>query len=193
MDKFKKIFKYIFSFAAPAVICFVLFGLVWFQYLQEVPSKSQSWLLNDNYDSLSSPMAEGQVFSQDFTVQGPVNGFGLNINRIDNTLDGTLHVQMVDNETGMVVMDYRNNFGVINPISYTGFTLDTPLTEHKEYDLTVNVWAEYLTPQVTSGQMLTLKKSSAVMDGFGQFTENGKAADGSLAMLIIADIIVLIK
>ncbi len=189
MKNFKKILKYISAFAIPAVICFVLFGLVWFQYLQEVPSKSQSWLLNDNYDSLSSPLEEGRIFSQDFTIKGPVNGFGLNINRIDNTLDGTLYVQMINNETDEVVMDYRNNFGVINPISYTGFTLDTPLTEYKEYDLTVKVWAEYLTPQVSAGQMLTLKKSSAVMDGFGQFTENGKDADGSLAMLIIADIV----
>ncbi|MBR5520523.1 MAG: DUF2142 domain-containing protein [Oscillospiraceae bacterium] len=189
MDKFKKVFKYICTFTIPAVVCFLMFCLVWFQYLQDVPSKSQSWLLNDSYDSLSSPMEEGQVFTQDFTVQGPVNGFGLNINRIDNTLDGTLYVQMIDNETGEIVMDYQNNLGVINPISYTGFTLDTPLTDYKEYDLTIKVWTDYLTPEVSAGQMLTLKKSSAVMDGFGIFSENGKEAGGSLAMLIISDVV----
>ena len=189
MDKFKKVLKYICAFTIPAAVCLVMFGMVWFQYLQEVPSKSQSWLLNDSYDSLSSPLTEGRVFTQDFTVKGPVNGFGLNINRIDNTLDGTLYVQMIDNNTGQLVMDYSNNFGVINPISYTGFTLDTPLTEYKDYDLTVKVSADYLTPQVSSGQMLTLKKSSVVMDGFGDFSENGKPVDGSLAMLIIADIV----
>ena len=189
MEKFRKIIKYIAAFTVPAAVCIVMFALVWFQYLQEVPYKSQSWLLNDSYDSLSSPLTEGRVFTQDFKVKGPVNGFGLNINRIDNTLDGTLYVQMINNETGEVVMDYQNNFGVINPISYTGFTLDSPLTECKDYDLTVKVRADYLTPQVTAGQMLTLKKSSAVMDGFGRFSEDGKTADGSLAMLIIADIV----
>lgn len=189
MDRLKKTMKYISAFAVPCLLCLFCFGIVWYQYLQDVPEKSRSWMLNDRYDSLTSPMESGQVFVQDVNINGQIAGFGLNFNVIDPSLDGILRVKMENMENGEVLMDYESDLSVISSTSYTCFTLDKPITEKAKRDMRITLSVEYLTEGVTSGQMLSLKKSSNIVDSFGALTENGKAADGSLAMLIISEVI----
>ncbi len=189
MNKLKKPLKYILSFALPVIFVLGCFGLVWFQYLQDVPLKSKSRLLNDRFDSLSSPIESGSVFTQEVTVKGSIHGFGINFNVIDSSLDGLLKVKVTNKDNGETLLDYRNNFAVISPVSYTCFTLDKPIEESGNHNLTISVSAEYITPEVTAGQMLSLKKSSATADNFGQYSENGNFAEGSLAMLVISDMV----
>lgn len=189
MKKIRQALKYILSFAIPFTVCMMCFGVVWFQYLQEVPLKSRTVLLNDRYDSLTSPLEDGQVFSQEVSLMGPVYGFGINFNVIDPSLDGVLKVSMYNKDSGEKLLDFENSFEAISQTSYTCFALDTPLTEYSTYNLEINIQADYTTQGVVHGQMLSLKKSSEQKEGFGKFTEGGKSAEGSLAMLVITDII----
>ncbi len=189
MNKIKKPLKYILAFTIPFLVSAVCFGLVWFQFLQDVPQKSESYYLNDNYDSLTSPLTDGVVFTQDFTVGTSMYGIGLNFNVVDNTLDGQINVKLTDKTNGNLLMDYTNNIGSIFPAGYTCFTLDTPVTESGSRDYQLSVMIDYLTPEVSSGQMLSLRKSSKIMDGFGLFTESTIPADGSLAVMVVKDMI----
>jgi len=189
MKKIKKISAGILSFLLPVFFCFICFFLVWYQYLQDVPEKSQSQLLNDRYDSLTTPFSDGDIYTQHFTINGKLNGLGLNFNVVDTSLDGDFFVKLTNTDTGELLMDYQNILGSISTTSYTCMMLDLPLTEEGKYNLELSVQINYKTPDVSSGQKISLRKSSTEAENFGTLQENSNTTPGSLAILVISDIV----
>ncbi len=189
MNNLKKFLKYILAFTVPFVVTAAAFGLVWFQYLTEVPSKSESYYLNDRYDSLTQPLSDGRVFTQEFTCYTSMYGIGLNFNVVDLSLDGEMKIKLTDKTDGAVLMDYTGNLAPVQQHGYTCFTLDKPITENGTRNYMLEISVKYHTPQVSSGQMLSLRKSSNPHEIFGKLTENGKTAEGSLAVMVVKDML----
>ncbi|MBQ3007977.1 MAG: DUF2142 domain-containing protein, partial [Oscillospiraceae bacterium] len=125
----------------------------------------------------------------EFSLKISFFSVGVNFNVINTSLDGTLHATLHDADTQQILMDYTGNLGAISTTSYTVFNLDTPVTEEGMHNYVLSLSVDYLTPEVTQGQMLSLKKSSVTAKDFGTYSENGTVAEGSLAMLIVNEMI----
>lgn len=179
MQQFWKRAKPILCAAAAAAVCLACFFVVWFHYLRGCETKSQSVYLNDSYDTKTSALQNGETTTQQFTTHSAVYGVGLVFQRLDPSVAGTLHIQLADAASGEIVLDVTGNIATVIYDSYTGFLLDTPVT-----DGAAHTWLLSVTPTYTQAEnQLALAKSTATAKDFGTLHENGQAAEGSLALL----------
>ncbi len=179
MQQFWKRAKPIFCAAAAAAVCLACFFVVWFHFLRGCETKSQSVYLNDSYDTQTAALQNGETTTQQFTTDSAVYGIGVVFQRLSPDVAGTLHLQLVDTTTGTVALEVTGNIATVIYDSYTGFLLDTPVT-----DASSHTWQLSVTPTYTQAEnQLALAKSTAVVKGFGALRENGQAAGGSLALL----------
>ena len=188
MTNIKKYLKNSAIFAGCFFIVIFLAFIVYFQFLQQAPMKSKSILLNDSYDSLTQTMAHGGTISQRLTVEGNISGLGLQINKVSDGLDGRLKIH-VEDENGNVLHDGDIGFSRVIPNGYTCFTLDKPASYQEPTELKIEIQAVYADENVAPGQMVSLRKSTRQHTSFGRLDENGKTASGSLAVLLVTDML----
>lgn len=188
MTNIKKYLKNSAIFAGCFFIVIFLAFIVYFQFLQQAPMKSKSILLNDSYDSLTQTMAHGGTISQRLTVEGNISGLGLQINKVSDGLDGRLKIH-VEDENGNVLHDGDIGFSRVIPNGYTCFTLDKLASYREPTELKIEIQAVYADENVAPGQMISLRKSTRQHTSFGRLDENGKTASGSLAVLLVTDML----
>ena len=188
MTNIKKHLKNTAIFAGCFFTVILLAFVVYFQFLQQVPMKSKNILLNDSYDSLTQAMPHGGTISQRLTVEGNISGLGLQINKVSDTLDGRMKIH-VEDENGNVLHDGDIGFSRVIPNAYTCFALDNPASYREPTELKIEIHTVYADENIAPGQMISLRKSARQHDSFGRLTENGKSATGSLAVLLITDML----
>ena len=188
MTNIKKYLKNTSIFAGCFFTVILLAFVVYFQFFQQVPMKSKNILLNDSYDSLTQAMPHGGTISQRLTVEGNISGLGLQINKVSDTLDGRMKIH-VEDENGNVLHDGDIGFSRVIPNAYTCFALDNPASYREPTELKIEIHTVYADENIAQGQMISLRKSARQHDSFGRLIENGKTASGSLAILLVTDML----
>ncbi len=168
------------------VACLTCAVFVWYQYLGGIQTKTQRNLLNDAYTTTTAPMQDSVPVTQEFQTLSPIYEVGVYFERLSETVSGTLYIQLLDLDTGAVLLDTTGSIASVYYDSYTFFTLPEPVLysgEIKSYMLIVT--ASYQ----TDADQLTLKKSDVAIDYFTNLTENGAAAEGAIALSVTYDVL----
>ncbi len=185
----KAIYKKAFPFLCAAGVflaCITCAVLVWYQYLSNVSTTTQRLLLNDAYTTTTAPLQEGVPLTQEFETNTPMYSVGVYFERFSDTVTGTVMVQLVNLDTGEVLLDTTGIIASAHYDSYTTFDLTTPVTTWNEgtrYQLIVT--ANYLLGE----NQLSLKKSDTTAYQFYTLTENGTETEGSIALMITYDML----
>ncbi len=166
------------------VFCAVCAGLVWFQYLTDVASKNEYMLINDNANAVTAALEDVVPLTQEFETYIPVCGFGVYFERLADDVAGTLHVQVLDIDTGALLLDTVGNISTVHYDGFTSFTLDTPITT---WDVTHHYLLILTANYTVSADQLALKKSDTTVENMSTLTENGAEADGALVLMVTYD------
>lgn len=165
------------------VVCAVCAGLVWFQYLANTSSQTVYQLLNDDH-SATATLEDGVPLTQEFESFIPICGVGVYFERLSEDVAGTLTVQLLDVDTGELLVDTIGNISSVQYDGFTSFALDTPITTWDvNHSYLLIITANY----TVSADQLALSKSATGVETLGTLTENSVETEGALVMMVTYD------
>lgn len=174
-----------------AVVCIgVFFSGAWL-FLPKATTLTQQEFVNDEYSTITAPLASGDVLEQTIYVEGRLSGISLCVATYDHVAHGVLTINLLDN-TGTVVASSVTDMTTLLDNQIHSFLFDKTIEAGTGENYTLQIFTEPETNEDTIG----FWKSEHTVDGYTQnagdvphydtskfvLTQNNQQLDGTLAL-----------
>lgn len=182
--------RHLAALALILVCCALLFGWFAAAYLPDAADRSERQIVNDDYATLTQPLAAGEALRQSLVVRGRLYGVQLNVATFGRVAKGTLSLELLD-ESGAVVAANSTPMEQLLDNTFHRFLFNQAVEPAGSGNYTLVITAA---PE-TGGDAIAFHRSDGPAESYSpsggrpaydlagfELSQNGQAVDGTLAL-----------